>query len=389
MQVDALPSGDGSDEDTLRKLFATQPDATKQQTSEVKISWKAVKDVSIAASYGIIFAFVTVLTRQVTDNGVTAFQVVFIQEASALLVALGLVLWSKTDLRPASLWVLGQLVLQGVGKYLVFVCLVVAITYLPPANATAINNSALPLFIAIGAYVFLQQRPSLAACFGGVLCTAGIVLVAAGSWENIGTSRDNSAPIIGVSLAILSALIETFMNVQLRLLLVRCSDLAVLFYVHIVSSTVGLLITFLTHPKWGMDVYITLLLVLCGGLYAVSAFIYVKAAKAVPAVTQILLYQLEVAGTFVLQFALLGIVPTLVEGVGAAVITVGSLIDSAGIVIADSRKRKRLNVRKQLGFDIGGDIDKDSRDINKDEKERDRKTERVGDSYHRRKFQEP
>eukprot|EP00058_Branchiostoma_floridae_P001694 XP_002587182.1 hypothetical protein BRAFLDRAFT_102067 [Branchiostoma floridae] len=63
----------------------------------------AVKDVSIAASYGVVFAFISVLTRQVTTSGVTALQVVFIQEGSALLLTLGLVLLYKTDLRPASL----------------------------------------------------------------------------------------------------------------------------------------------------------------------------------------------------------------------------------------------------------------------------------------------
>ncbi|XP_078583754.1 uncharacterized protein LOC144866271 [Branchiostoma floridae x Branchiostoma japonicum] len=119
MQVGEPPSGEVSDEDTWRKLFASQPeDAIKQQTLERKISWKAVKDVSIAASYGVLFAFIAVLTRQLTDGGVTAFQVVVIQEGCALLMTLGLVLWSRTDLRPANWRILGQLVLLGVGKYL-------------------------------------------------------------------------------------------------------------------------------------------------------------------------------------------------------------------------------------------------------------------------------
>ncbi|XP_035663093.1 uncharacterized protein LOC118406846 [Branchiostoma floridae] len=412
MQVGEPPSGEVSDEDTLRKLFASQPeDAIKQQTLERKISWKAVKDISIAASYGVLFAFIAVLTRQLTDGGVTAFQVVVIQEGCALLMTLGLVLWSRTDLRPANWRIFGQLVLLGVGKYFAFGSLVLAITCLPPANVAAVNKSTLPLFVALGAYIFLRHRPSFAACIGGILCTAGIVLVAAGSWKNIGTSRgnsapitgyigtsrgnsapitgyigtsrdnrapitvtintsrgnsaqitrnidtsrDNRAPIIGVSLAILSALIESLLNVQLRYLLVHCMEPVVLFYTYAVAFIIGILPMLTTHTKWDLDVYLTIILVLCGGFYAVSAFIYVKAAKAVPPVTQMVLCQLEVGVTFLLQFTFLGFVPNVFESIGAAIIAVGSLLDSANIVIEDSRKRKRLNFRKQLGFDIVGD----------------------------------
>ncbi|CAH1248827.1 Hypp8445 [Branchiostoma lanceolatum] len=375
MRVDAPPSGEDSDEDTLRKPFATQPDdATKQQTSDGKISWQrhhfkrdvlvlvgmlaascqmtltlevrldnasppgaalvrqAVKDVTIAISYGVLFAFIAVLTRQVADTGVTAFQLVFIQELSALLMALGLVLWSKTDLRPASLRVLGQLVLQGVGKYLVFVSLVAAITYLPPANAAAISKSALPLFVGVGAYVILQQRPSLAACFGAVLSTAGIVLVAPPETEFSGVFR--SRPLHCKNRSGGAA-----WYVTLRPSVAACLGA--------VLSTAGIvLVAFGSWKKIGTS--------------RDNSAPIIGAAKAVPAVTQILLCQLEVAVTFVLQFAFLGIVPSLVEGVGAAVITAGSLVDSTGIVVADSRER-RLKFRKLLDFDIGRDMDKDSR----------------------------
>eukprot|EP00058_Branchiostoma_floridae_P014466 XP_002599954.1 hypothetical protein BRAFLDRAFT_74077 [Branchiostoma floridae] len=332
-------------------------------------------------------------------------------KSCALLMTLGLVLWSRTDLRPANWRIFGQLVLLGVGKYFAFGSLVLAITCLPPANVAAVNKSTLPLFVALGAYIFLRHRPSFAACIGGILCTAGIVLVAAGSWKNIGTSRgnsapitgyigtsrgnsapitgyigtsrdnrapitvtintsrgnsaqitrnidtsrDNRAPIIGVSLAILSALIESLLNVQLRYLLVHCMEPVVLFYTYAVAFIIGILPMLTTHTKWDLDVYLTIILVLCGGFYAVSAFIYVKAAKAVPPVTQMVLCQLEVGVTFLLQFTFLGFVPNVFESIGAAIIAVGSLLDSANIVIEDSRKRKRLNFRKQLGFDIVGD----------------------------------
>eukprot|EP00058_Branchiostoma_floridae_P015279 XP_002600767.1 hypothetical protein BRAFLDRAFT_83510 [Branchiostoma floridae] len=229
----------------------------------------------------------------------------------------------------------------------------------------------------------MELKPSVAACIGGTFCTTGVVLVAIGSWKNIGTSRgnsapitgnlgtsrdisapisgnistsrDNSEPIIGVSLAILSALIESLLNVQVRILLRDCPIVMVLFYTFAVSFAIGTVPMLIMRPQWSMDVHITTLLVLCAGLYAVTSFIYVKAAKTVPPVTQVVLSQLELGVTFLLQFAFLRFVPNVFEIGGASVIAVGGLVDTVYIVRVDSRNRKKLNFRKQLGFNVDSD----------------------------------
>ena len=175
-----------------------------------------------------------------------------------------------------------------------------------------------PLFVSIGGWIFLRERPSKMALIAIVIASAGAALLASGDFDDRGSLTGDLFAVIGAILA------STYLVAGRR----ARATLSNLSYIAVVNSIAAILLllgvllsgeTLRGHPR---DAYLfILLLAIVPQLIGHSSFTW--ALGFIPAVVVAIAILGEPVGATLIAATMLDEVPTLLEWVGSAVVLLG------------------------------------------------------------------
>lgn len=276
------------------------------------------------------FAWAAPLIRLASAEGTPALAIAALRLAFAAppMVALA-ALGGAADLRVLGRRDCALLVLSSVGLALHFALWVASLERTSVAAAVVLVTTQ-PIFVGLGAWLFLRERPSRALGAGIAIATAGAVLLVSDDWGDLGTQGGNLMALLGA--AAVSVYVITGRNVRQRLSL--ASYTGVVYSMTAVLLLVAALVSGATltgHPPMAY-VWIALMAVVAQ-LIGHNAINWVLGA--VPAAV----VAVAVLGEPVLASALAAVVldevPTLLEVAGGAIIL-------SGVYVALRGERQRV-----------------------------------------------
>ncbi|XP_078611137.1 uncharacterized protein LOC144881742 isoform X2 [Branchiostoma floridae x Branchiostoma japonicum] len=163
-------------DETLQKLFHSSDDrkAGRQNDDAASTSLCNKKQVGVAACLmsAIIAGTIPSTSRYVQDRSYTPYQIIFFNDLLISLVALGVIIYYRTDIRVSSYKRQAQLIFQGVFRFVNQLLLVTSYLYVPPANAETVNNASIPVFVVIVAGIFLHEVSMFTSILGHLLISA-------------------------------------------------------------------------------------------------------------------------------------------------------------------------------------------------------------------------
>ncbi|XP_078610978.1 solute carrier family 35 member G2-like [Branchiostoma floridae x Branchiostoma japonicum] len=347
-------------DETMINLFQSLDDkkAGRQDDDAASTSLcnEILKQLGVAACLlaAIIAGTIPSTSRYVQDRGYTPYQIIFFNDLLISLVALGVIIYYRTDIRVSSYKRQAQLIFQGVFRFVGQLFLMLAYLYVPPANAENVSNASIPVFSVIVAGIFLHEIPSLVVIFGSICNIIGVILLGYGSlYEELShTEPHTERAFVGFGLAVASAVISACLNTSIRSLLQNAivPKSLLLACAHGVCSVLAGVLACIFSSTWQLDaissgvliVNVTTHGIFIALLYAGLEFVEVNAQSA--------LRQVPALSAYVLQWVLLGFKPTIYEVIGLACIVAGtSAVVVVGLVERWEQK-KRVTFADEMSF---------------------------------------
>ncbi len=129
--------------------------------------------------------------RLASEAGAAALAIAALRLAFSAPPMLGAAAWSGArDLRPLSRRQWGLLALSAVALAFHFGMWVASLERTSVATSVVLVTTQ-PVFVALGAWLFLRERPSRAVALGATVAFAGAVLMVADDWDDGGTMAGN------------------------------------------------------------------------------------------------------------------------------------------------------------------------------------------------------
>ncbi|XP_019620140.1 PREDICTED: uncharacterized protein LOC109466758 [Branchiostoma belcheri] len=278
-----------------------------------------------------------------------------------------------------------SLVVMAVAQAVSGIGMLLAAYLLQLANMYAIISGAVPVFIAIISYLFLREPPSVADVLGILINIAGISFIAAGElhnkviidvsknvtshgnvlvspdeWWNVDPSLNRA---LGVVCAILSAFASTVAYSLSRTSRVKESHLmTILVYMSIAGIVLSLPWMYvLGKPKWEMSSSEGSLFIGMGVSYSVALFCVHYSLRLEKATTVTILRNVNIVFSFIIQYDILNIVPTVFEIIGSVLIIVSITLVTAYSWYINWKKRVARKLREYLNLDESSDLEDEPR----------------------------
>jgi drug/metabolite transporter (DMT)-like permease len=137
------------------------------------------------------------LIRLAFAEGAPALAVAALRLSFAAPVMIGLAAWHGTgDLRGLSVRQWGLLVLSGAGLALHFGFWVASLERTSVATSVVLVTTQ-PIFVSLGAWAFLGERPTRPVALGTAIAAAGAVVLVSDDWGDMGTQWGNLLALMG------------------------------------------------------------------------------------------------------------------------------------------------------------------------------------------------
>ncbi|XP_035695693.1 uncharacterized protein LOC118429315 [Branchiostoma floridae] len=245
-----------------------------------------------------------------------------------------------------------NLIFLGCTRFTSLLCLFMSYQYIPPANAEAVWNASMPVFVVTLSCIFLQQIPTRVTVLGSMWCVAGVVLLGYGSFVNMTSSANTADVTLGQILAVTGALIHSIGDVGAKYLLESTPREKVVTYVYAFSSVYAGIGVFVTSTTWHLEPVTATVLVLSCCSHGMSVLFFYLGLKSVEVNAVTAMIQLSAFSAYGLQWAMLGFAPTVLDGLGLTCVLIGAF----SIVIWEARgswkEQKHLAFMEQLDFNV-------------------------------------
>ncbi|XP_078585212.1 solute carrier family 35 member G2-like [Branchiostoma floridae x Branchiostoma japonicum] len=341
----------GGDNDELDELFQDRNSENTEKDTNCCLWLKNHSGVAACLASGLFIGIVPATSRYIQDSGYTAFQINFFNDLLLFIAVLCVVAYQRKSLLPTNCGQVFRLVFQGVGRFVGTLCQIQAYRYAPPATAETIINPSTIVFVVILSCIFIKEMPTCATIFGSLWCMAGIVLLGYSSITNKDTStQDTDDVVLGTVLAIAAGLLFAMLSVNIKILLESTSKTMVLTYAYSTATVLSGVATIFTTKTWYLEPTTAgLLFANCVSRCTSIVLMYVG-LKHVEVNAAMALFQVDAFSAFGLQWAILGIAPTMFDGFGLACILIGTISIAIweGLVLWIEDKHSKLI--KQLEF---------------------------------------
>ncbi|XP_019628063.1 PREDICTED: uncharacterized protein LOC109472665 [Branchiostoma belcheri] len=290
-----------------------------------------------------------VLSRQA---GVPSLQLIFLIKLAQLLVALVALPLLRPKLTTENSRQTKLLTLSAITDNLVSVLKFLSFVFAVPGIAFGIMNGSTPFVTACIGFVFLEELLDMVDCFGIVLSSAGVIVVATGM------IMENTSPVLHLAASILLPLATAFSKgphtVMARSLIgvQGVSVLTVTLYSNLLGAVVLLGLTYLFEtPLWAMSqqtmgYVIGLCLCVCGASFATK--LALKTEKAWITVTiKMFTIPLAVALDYIVQSEF----PSRVTFIGVSLVLFGTTLTAAYTWGRHRQKILHRNLMQSLNFD--------------------------------------
>ena len=190
------------------------------------------KGVKYLIASGLAFSLMSVCVKAISGR-IPVSELVFARAAISLIITRLLLL--KNNINP---WGYQKrlLLTRGILGTVALFCIFKALTILPIATATVIQY-IYPTFTVICAYFILKEYVYKRIVFSIILGSLGIILVSQPEWS---TNSNILETVIGISIAILGALMTSLAYICVRKLSTKENPLVIIYYFPLVSIPISL-----------------------------------------------------------------------------------------------------------------------------------------------------
>ncbi|XP_035694949.1 solute carrier family 35 member G2-like isoform X2 [Branchiostoma floridae] len=302
----------------------------------------------------IIAGTIPSTSRYVQDRGYTPYQIIFFNDLLITLAALGVIIYYRTDIRVSSYKRRAQLFFHGVFRFVGQVFLVMSFLYVPPALAENVTNASIPVFAVIVAGMFLREVPSPVVIFGSICNIIGVILFGYGSFyeELSHTEPHTERAALGFGLAVASAAISACINTNTRSLLQNAIVPKRLLCVcaHGICSVLAGVLASIFSSTWQLDAISSGALIVNVTTHGIFIALLYAGLEFVEVNTQSALRQVTALSAYVLQWAILGLKPTIYEDIGVVCIVAGTLAVVVVGLVGRWKDRNRVSFVAKMGF---------------------------------------
>ncbi|XP_078590225.1 uncharacterized protein LOC144870259 [Branchiostoma floridae x Branchiostoma japonicum] len=344
----------GGDSEDTKKLDGRLQDGDSEDKDTGCCPWfKNHLGVAACLGHGLIYGVVPATSRYVQDRGYTAFQLNLFNDLLIVIAVLCVAAYHRPNLVPTSREQAFRLVCQGVGRFVGILCQFSAYRYAPPATAETVISPSTIILVAILSCIFIKEMPTRATIFGSLWCLAGIALLGYSGITNEGPSTGDTHNVgLGMGLAFSTALLFSMLYVNDKILLESTSKTMILTYTYSIATVLSGLFTIFTSQTWYLEpTSAAVLFANCASRGTAVVLMYVG-LKLVEINAAMALAQADAFSSFGLQWALLGLPPTIFDGLGVTCILIGMISICVWEALVQRKKDKHGKLMKQLDFNV-------------------------------------
>ncbi|ELE7611737.1 DMT family transporter [Vibrio vulnificus] len=267
------------------------------------------------------FALMSASVKYVSVHGIPLFEIVAARALVSLII-------SYLDVKRKGISVWGNnkrwLFARGAVGTLALMCVYYAVTALPLAEATILQYVH-PVFTALLAVLFLNERvqPATLACI--VLCLLGVFTMVYPSFDASGVSE---LPMLSVGIALLGAFGSSIAYVIVRKLSRTEDSSVIIFYFPLVALPVSAML--IGDDFVVPDVALILVLILVGIFTQIGQFGLTKAMQTQTAGNASAYSYVQIVFSALLGVVLFNEVPSIWTLLGGSLIVIGALINVFG-----------------------------------------------------------
>ncbi|WP_202819791.1 DMT family transporter [Thaumasiovibrio subtropicus] len=287
--------------------------------SRTEIGQSAVLGIRYMVISAIGFSLMAVCVKAVSNSGIPLFEII----AARALISLSLsyVLVSKKGI---SIWGNNKFLLacRGIVGALALICVYGALTVLPLAEATIIQNVT-PIITSVMAFLFLKEKVHTSTMISLLLSVIGVVVIVKPDLFMAPDAMD--LPIVGVVIALIGALGSSIAYTIVRKLSGTEDPSVIVFYFPLFALPVSLVL--LGSDFVMPNLYQFVLLVLVGVLTQVGQVYLTKAMKVGSASKTMVYSYLQVVFAIVFGVLFFDEIPTWTTLLGTVFIIGGALLN--------------------------------------------------------------